>query len=73
MAWRALRRDRVDGVIVISLPLRAAEVRALHREGVPAVLIDVSHALLPNVAIDDARFGRPDPKTAGNVEGRKAK
>ena len=27
----------------------------------------------PNVAIDAARFGRPDPKTAGNVEGRKAK
>ena len=27
----------------------------------------------PNVAIDNAKFGRPDPKTAGNVEGRKAK
>ncbi len=27
----------------------------------------------PNVSIDGAKFGRPDPKTAGNVEGRKAK
>ena len=27
----------------------------------------------PNVAIDAAKFGRPDPKTAGDVTGRKAK
>jgi hypothetical protein len=27
----------------------------------------------PNVAIDAAKFGRPDPKTAGDVAGRKAK
>ena len=27
----------------------------------------------PNVTIDNARFGRPDPKTAGDVTGRKAK
>jgi LacI family transcriptional regulator len=54
---RFARRDRVDGIIVISLPLRAAEVRALHRDGVPTVLIDVSHALLPNVAIDDVAGG----------------
>jgi len=26
-----------------------------------------------NVKIDDAKFGRPDPKTAGNVQGRSAK
>jgi photosynthetic reaction center cytochrome c subunit len=26
----------------------------------------------PNVAIDAAKFGRPDPKTAGDVSGRKA-
>ena len=35
---RFARRDRVDGVIVISLPLRPAEVRALHRDGVPTEL-----------------------------------
>jgi LacI family transcriptional regulator len=54
---RFARRDRVDGVIVISLPLRPAEVRALHRDRMPTVLIDVAHALLPNVAIDDVVGG----------------
>ena len=54
---RFARRDRVDGVIVISLPLRPAEVRALHRDGLPTVLVDVAHALLPNVAIDDVAGG----------------
>ena len=54
---RFARRDRVDGVIVISLPLTPAEVRALHRDGVPTVLVDVAHALVPNVAIDDVAGG----------------
>ena len=54
---RFARRDRVDGVIVISLPLPPAEVRALHRDGVPTVLVDVAHALVPNVAIDDVAGG----------------
>jgi len=54
---RFARRDRVDGVIVISLPLRPAEVRALYRDRLPTVLIDVAHALLPNVAIDDVAGG----------------
>jgi LacI family transcriptional regulator len=54
---RFARRERVDGVIVISLPLMPAEVRALHRDRLPTVLIDVAHALLPNVAIDDVAGG----------------
>jgi LacI family transcriptional regulator len=54
---RFARRDRVDGVIVISLPLKPAEVRALHRDRVPTVLVDVANALLPNVAIDDVAGG----------------
>ena len=54
---RFARRDRVDGVIVISLPLKPAEIRALHRDRVPTVLVDVAHALLPNVAIDDVAGG----------------
>ena len=54
---RFARRDRVDGVIVISLPLTPAEVRALHRDGVPTVLVDVAHALVPNVGIDDVAGG----------------
>jgi LacI family transcriptional regulator len=55
---RFARRDRLDGVIVISLPLRDAEVRTLNRDGLPAVLVDVRHGSLPHVAIDDVAGGR---------------
>jgi LacI family transcriptional regulator, galactose operon repressor len=54
---RFARRERVDGVIVISLSLTVDEVRALDRAGVPAVLVDVAQAMLPNVAIDDVAGG----------------
>jgi LacI family transcriptional regulator, galactose operon repressor len=54
---RFARRERVDGVIVISLPLTVAEVRALDRAGVPAVLVDVAQGMLPQVAIDDVAGG----------------
>jgi DNA-binding LacI/PurR family transcriptional regulator len=54
---RFARRDRVDGIIVISLPPTAAEVRAFRRDGVPVVLVDVSHDSLPHVAIDDVGGG----------------
>jgi LacI family transcriptional regulator len=55
---RFARRDRLDGVLVISLPLHDAEVRTLNRDGVPTVLVDVVHRSLPHVAIDDVRGGR---------------
>jgi DNA-binding LacI/PurR family transcriptional regulator len=54
---RFARRTRIDGVIVISLPLTAAEVRAMGRDGLPAVLVDVANAELPHVAIDDVEGG----------------
>jgi LacI family transcriptional regulator, galactose operon repressor len=54
---RFARRSKVDGVVVISLPLTAAEVRALERDGLPAVCIDVANAPLPFVAIDDVEGG----------------
>lgn len=55
---RFARRDRVDGVIVISLPLADAEVRALGRDGVRAVVVDGAHRALPHVRIDDVEGGR---------------
>jgi DNA-binding LacI/PurR family transcriptional regulator len=55
---RFARRDRVDGVIVISLPLADAEVRALRRDGVRAVVVDGAHRALPHVTIDDVEGGR---------------
>jgi LacI family transcriptional regulator, galactose operon repressor len=54
---RFARRTRIDGVIVISLPLTAAEVRAMGRDGLPAVLVDVANSDLPHVAIDDVEGG----------------
>jgi DNA-binding LacI/PurR family transcriptional regulator len=54
---RFARRTRIDGVIVISLPLAAAEVRTMQRDGLPAVLVDVASSDLPCVAIDDVEGG----------------
>jgi DNA-binding LacI/PurR family transcriptional regulator len=54
---RFARRERVDGVIVMSLPLTVAEVRALDRDGMPTVLVDVAQGMLPHVAIDDVAGG----------------
>src|SRR4051794_9171461 len=51
------RRDRLTGLLVISLPLTDTEVVVLEREGLPAVLLDVRHSRLPSVAIDDRGGG----------------
>jgi DNA-binding LacI/PurR family transcriptional regulator len=51
------RHDRVDGLLVISLPLSDAEVGALRRDELPVVLIDARHPALPRVVIDDVRGG----------------
>jgi DNA-binding LacI/PurR family transcriptional regulator len=51
------RRDRVDGLLVISLPLSDEEVAALNRDGLAVVLIDVAHPALTHVVIDDVRGG----------------
>jgi DNA-binding LacI/PurR family transcriptional regulator len=51
------RRDRLDGLLVISLPVSDQEVESLRRDGLPIVLVDVAHANLPHVVIDDVRGG----------------
>ena len=51
------RRDRVAGLLVISLPVVDEEVEALAREGLPAVLVDVAHPRLPSVVIDNVGGG----------------
>jgi DNA-binding LacI/PurR family transcriptional regulator len=51
------RLDRVDGVLVISLPLYDEEVEALERDRLPVVMVDIGHPRLPNVAIDDELGG----------------
>jgi LacI family transcriptional regulator/LacI family repressor for deo operon, udp, cdd, tsx, nupC, and nupG len=51
-------RHRTDGVIVVSLPLRADHVAAFRRAGVPLVTVDVSVRGLPHTIIDDLAGGR---------------
>jgi DNA-binding LacI/PurR family transcriptional regulator len=51
------QRDRVDGLLVISLPLSDDEVQALRCDDLPIVLVDIGHPELPHVVIDDIRGG----------------
>jgi DNA-binding LacI/PurR family transcriptional regulator len=51
------RRDRVDGLLVVSLRPSDEELAALDRDGVPLVLIDVFHPGVPHVVVDDVRGG----------------
>jgi DNA-binding LacI/PurR family transcriptional regulator len=48
---------RVDGLLVVSLPLSDDDVAALRRNGLPVVLVDVEHRLLPSIHSDDLRGG----------------
>jgi DNA-binding LacI/PurR family transcriptional regulator len=52
------RRDRVDGLLVVSVPLADDEVSRLRRDALPAVLVDVAHPALSRVTIDDVAGGR---------------
>ena len=51
------RRDRLDGLIVISLPVGDADVAALRRQELPTVLVDVDHRDLSAVTIDNVAGG----------------
>jgi DNA-binding LacI/PurR family transcriptional regulator len=51
------RLDRVDGLLVISLPLMEDEAAALRRDHLPVVMVDTGHAPLPQVVIDDMGGG----------------
>jgi len=51
------RRDRVAGLLVISLPVHGYEIDAFERDDLPAVLVDVAHPRLPRVVIDNVQGG----------------
>lgn len=53
-----LLRKRVDGLIVLSLPLTAAEVAALGVMGRPVIVVGPVMSGLPSVRIDDVEVGR---------------
>jgi DNA-binding LacI/PurR family transcriptional regulator len=50
-------RDRVAGLLIMSLPISDAEVEALRRDELPAVLVDSTHPGLSRVVIDNFRGG----------------
>lgn len=52
------RRERVDGLIVISLLPRDNDVQRLKQGGTPVVLVDVSHPEFSQVIIDDIEGGK---------------
>src|SRR3954463_16354793 len=56
------RRDRVDGLLVISLPLSDDDVEALVHDRLPVVMVDCAHPRVPHVAIDDAGGGAAAPR-----------
>jgi DNA-binding LacI/PurR family transcriptional regulator len=51
-------RDRVDGLLVVSLPISDDEAAALLRAGTTVVTIDVAHESFPYVATDDVLGGQ---------------
>jgi DNA-binding LacI/PurR family transcriptional regulator len=56
-----LRRDRVDGALIVSLPIPDGYVEQLTGADVPIVLIDTCHPALtafPTVMVDDVSGGR---------------
>lgn len=53
----AMRNDRADGLLLVSLAPRPDEVVALREAGLPVVLIDTCAEGLPGVSIDDVAGG----------------
>ena len=51
------RRDRVAGLLIISLAISDAEVEALERDALPVVLVDAAHPRVSRVVIDNVRGG----------------
>ena len=49
--------DRTDGVLIVSLAPHDDEAEAFVSAGVPVVLVDAHHPLLPRVVIDDVHGG----------------
>ena len=61
------RRDRVAGLLIFCCRGSDAEVAALERDGMPAVLVDTTHPRLPRVVIDNVHGGE---LAAGHLLGR---
>ncbi|NOZ70852.1 MAG: LacI family transcriptional regulator [Chloroflexi bacterium] len=54
---KALRRNRVDGLIIMSLSPDDEDVRNFQKQGVPVVLVDARHPALNQVVVNDVAGG----------------
>jgi LacI family transcriptional regulator len=52
------RRDRADGLLILSLPVPGPDLERLRRSGVPVVLVDTAGEGVPSVVTDDVEGGR---------------
>jgi DNA-binding LacI/PurR family transcriptional regulator len=52
------RNRQLDGLIIMSLPLRLDEGERLSHARFPTILVDTAHSALPSVTIDDREGGR---------------
>jgi DNA-binding LacI/PurR family transcriptional regulator len=52
------RRERVDGLIIVSLSPHPSEVERIARSGLPTVLVDAHHRALNRVVTDDVLGGQ---------------
>ncbi len=52
------RRERVDGLILVSLTPHGPEIGRLRTAGLPTILLDGHHRSLPRVVVDDVAGGR---------------
>jgi DNA-binding LacI/PurR family transcriptional regulator len=52
------RRERVDGLIIVSLSPHESELERIDRTALPVMLIDAHHRSLPRVVADDVLGGR---------------
>lgn len=55
---KILRRERADGLLIVSLPPPPVDLARLVRDGVPVVLVDARGAGVPCVVTDDVHGGR---------------
>lgn len=52
------RRDRVDGLIILSLSPHPGELAQIDRTGIPTILVDGHHRSFSRVVVDDVAGGR---------------
>lgn len=52
------RRERVDGLIIVSLSPRGAELERIQRSGLPAILVDAHHRSMTRIVAADVLGGR---------------